>query len=1092
MKDPKKAALYTLIAILTGLATIQKASAQQDVITTIAGGGPNGIPALNANANGPHYLRFDKQGNYYIAASNRVYKVSPAGLLTVVAGTGFAGYSGDGGPAVNAAVNGTWDVAVDAANPANVYISDNNNCLVRKVDQATGIITTVAGLVVHPETGAPYGSCGYSGDGGAANAAQLNQPAGLDVNPSTGDLYIAEYFNGRVRKVAGGAATGKITTVAGGGGSTSSANNCGGSSPYGDGAAANESYLCYPQSVALDTTVSPVNLAITEGSAGGRCTVRDVVGSSGKIYTVAGMINSCGFTDGVVATSGRLNNPNQVALSVSKGTSTLIVGDWFNDRVRQFTLTYSGGVPKPGTITTIAGSGNGGYCGDGGAALSACMSNTAGVAFDTSGDIYIGDDGNNRVRKVTKSSGDISTAVGWGYNGNTVTAYSDPVGIKGLPATGVSLYQFNAVSIDSGSGNLYIGGFNTPALYAMDLSSGTISDIAGNGIPGFAGDGAPNSASTQVNQPIGTARDSAGNLYFSENTNCVVREISASTGDIETIAGGTPGHLNGCGYSGNGGKATAAQISDNNFLAIDAKGNLYISEYGNCAIRKIVLSTGIISTVAGGNGCGYNGDGIPAVDAQLNRLDGVSLDGVGNIYISDFGNQRLRKVDAVTGIISTVAGSGSAGYTGDGLAIGNDLNTPQGATADANGNLFFGDTTNNLVRWVDPAGQLVTIAGESPTTPGGNYGFDGDGGPATEALMANPNSVARDVEGNLYVADYMNGRVRKITAFAGYGRSTASLDFSEVQQIGTTSGFEPVTLSAIGPVTIDGITVTAGFSEIDDCIGNQLAAGDTCEIDVYFSPTKSGPTTGMLTIASDAFFKNQGNTVDLVGEGGGLSIIGSLAFATQLINATETNTVTLKNTGNLVKLTSIAIADSADYTVTGGTCKAGNTLATNASCTIAVTFKSTSTGTKKGTLTVTSNDPASPLLAAITGTATELTLSPTSLTFGSVIDRETKTLDLTVTNSNGSFTISPTITGSGFTILTTGNTCTTAIAAGAKCTLPIQFAPFGVETYSGTLTLVNGDATSPTVALTGAGTTNISVSRSASPPLKRAPKKPPI
>jgi len=234
MKNSKKAALYTLIAILIGLAALHQASAQ-DVITTIAGNGPNGIPAANANLNGPHYLRLDKQGNYYIADSgaNRIFKVSPAGLLTVVAGTGMAGYRGDDGPAVDAELNVPWDVAVDTANPANVFFSDSANCLVRRVDGKTGVITTVAGLVVKPESGAPYTSCGYSGDGGAANAAQLNEPSGLDINPATGDLYIAEYFNGRVRKVAGGTATGKITTVAGGGGSTSSANNCAGVRPTG-------------------------------------------------------------------------------------------------------------------------------------------------------------------------------------------------------------------------------------------------------------------------------------------------------------------------------------------------------------------------------------------------------------------------------------------------------------------------------------------------------------------------------------------------------------------------------------------------------------------------------------------------------------------------------------------------------------------------------------------------------------------------------------------------------------------------------------------------------------------------------------------
>ena len=265
---------------------------------------PNGIPGINANLNAPYTVAVDAQGNVYVAAygQHRIFKISTAGIVTVVAGNGTAGYSGDGGSALKAQLYYPQGVAVDNANPANVYIGDTSNCLIRKVNQKTGIITTIAGKVTIPATGNPYSTCGYSGDGGAANAAELYSPAGMAVNPASDDVYVADYNNGRIRKIAGGIPTGTITTVAGGGGSTTTSNNCGGSPPYGDGGPATSAYLCNPNSVSLDTSVSPVNLFISEYN---RCDIREVVGSSGKIYQVAGSYTlGCGFTDNVPATKG--------------------------------------------------------------------------------------------------------------------------------------------------------------------------------------------------------------------------------------------------------------------------------------------------------------------------------------------------------------------------------------------------------------------------------------------------------------------------------------------------------------------------------------------------------------------------------------------------------------------------------------------------------------------------------------------------------------------------------------------------------------------------------------------------------------------
>jgi trimeric autotransporter adhesin len=657
----RKAAICCLAAIGFALS----AFAQQDVITTAAGGGPNDIPGVNANLTYPYQTAVDASGNVYLASygQHRVFKISTTGIITVVAGTGSYGYSGDGGSAVKAQLYYPQGVAVDAASPANVYIADSNNCLVRKVSQSTGIITTIAGRVTYPATGAPYSTCGYSGDGGAADAAELYSPTGVAVNPANNDLYIADYNNGRIRKVAGGIAAGTITTTAGGGGSTTVSNNCGGGAPYGDGSKAASAYLCYPHSVSLDTA-NPVNVFISEYY---RCDVREVVGSSDDIYQVAGSYTlGCGFKDNVAATSGQFNDPWQLHASVSGTTTTVAVADYSNARIRQFTLTYAAGVPIPGTLVTIAGKGQGGYCGDNGPALSACMT-PVGIAFDAGGDIYVGDYGADRVRKITKSTGYISTIAGWGPNGGTEYYYSDPVGISNVPATGLSFYEPYGVFADPASTKVYLSIYGSASDYVLNTSTGDASNFAGNGVAGFAGDGtAANGAGTELDTPVAFAKDSSGNIYIADYNACVIRKVFASTGDITTIAGGYEGHQNGCGFSGNGGTAVNAQIYLPTGIAIDSANNLYIAEAGYCDVRKVAAGTGIITTYAGIESCGYNGDGGLATNAKLNQPYDVAVDGANNLYIADTSNSRIRKVDAFTHVITTVAGDGVAGYTGDG------------------------------------------------------------------------------------------------------------------------------------------------------------------------------------------------------------------------------------------------------------------------------------------------------------------------------------------------------------------------------------------------------------------------------------------
>ena len=294
-------------------------------------------------------------------------------------------------------------------------------------------------------------------------------------------------------------------------------------------------------------------------------------------------------------------------------------------------------------------------------------------------------------------------------------------------------------------------------------STGIITTVAGTGTYGYSGDNGSATAA-QLYYPAGVALDAAGNLYIADTANSVIRKVDPF-GIITTVAGtpGTPG------YSGDGSSATAAQLSYPYSVALDAAGNLYIADSNNSVIRKMDHSTGIITTVAGDGTTGYGGDGGPATTAQLGAPFDVALDAAGNLYIADYLNYRIRKVDHSTGIITTVAGDGNYAYGGDGgPASAAQLSFPAGLALDAVGNLYIADFFNNAIRKVDHStGIITTVAGD------GNYGYGGDGGPAGAAQLSYSAGVALDAVGNLYIADTENQRVRRVANGAGPVDTTA-------------------------------------------------------------------------------------------------------------------------------------------------------------------------------------------------------------------------------------------------------------------------------------------------------------------------------
>jgi hypothetical protein len=318
------------------------------------------------------------------------------------------------------------------------------------------------------------------------------------------------------------------------------------------------------------------------------------------------------------------------------------------------------------------------------------------------------------------------------------------------------------------------GSFTLPAA-GDEPKPETIITVAGTGAAGFSGDGGP-ATQAQLHWPFGLAFDAAGNLYIADLYNHCVRKVSAD-GTIITVAGtGRPG------FSGDGGKATAAQLKGPKSLVVDGTGDLFIADFYNHRVRK-VAPDGIITTYAGSgpvdavtplggapsNG-GFSGDNGPATDARLNGPRGLAVDALGNLFIADYYNNRVRKVTP-DGVITTVAGTNKSGFSGDsGPATQARLNSPRGLAVDALGNLFIADYGNHRVRKVTPDGMITTVAGT------GGPGFSGDGGKATDARLNNPVNAAVDTAGNLFVSDWGNYRVRKvspegiITTVAGKGK----------------------------------------------------------------------------------------------------------------------------------------------------------------------------------------------------------------------------------------------------------------------------------------------------------------------------------
>ena len=360
-------------------------------------------------------------------------------------------------------------------------------------------------------------------------------------------------------------------------------------------------------------------------------------------------------------------------------------------------IAFSSGL-KAQAISTIAGTGGGGFSGDGGPGTAATLTRPYDVVVDRSGNIFISDD-NQYIRKLAPS-GIITSIAGVGISG-----YSG----DGGPATDAEINYSGGMAVDN-SGNLYFTDYLNSRVRII-TPAGIINTIAGTGTPGFSGDGGPATAA-MLNGPESIAIDLADNIYIAEAGNSIVRKISPS-GIISTYAGtGTS-----VGSTGDGGPATAALLAGPSGIAVDDTGNVYIADLGNSKVRKISVS-GTITTIGGTGGHGFGGDGGPATSAIFSNPYDVAVDYLGNVYIADAGNSRVRMINP-TGIISTVAGSTSSGYSGDGgAATAAELFSDKGVSIDRCGNLYISDQENNCIRMVSAMFTIPPfhgITGNAPT-----------------------------------------------------------------------------------------------------------------------------------------------------------------------------------------------------------------------------------------------------------------------------------------------------------------------------------------------------------------------------------------
>ncbi len=741
---------------------IRKVGATSKIITTIAGDGNAGFAgdngaAASAQLNNPSDVAVDALGNVYIADQNnhRVRRIT-GGFISTIAGDGNAGFTGDGGAAAQAQLSYPLSIEVDS--DGSVYVGDNSNLRVRKLSPAGGggaanrnpVITSNIGnqtLARGQTVDLPLGATDADGD--SVTFTLVNAPSFATItnaNPAqrTATLHLAPAQSGAFNDIRVQASDGR------GGAATSASFSITVNEPQPGNQPPAASAQALPGMIeATSAAGASVNLSGSGSDPDGDQISFSWTDNGNQIAASAN------------ATVTLAIGAHSLALTVtdSKGARTSTTAQPVV--VKDSTPPAISNVPAP--ITTPATSSAGANVNYPMPAATDAVDGNVQVSADkASGSLFPA--GTTTVKfTATDSRGNTAMAsftvtVTPFAGGNTPAAYTISTfagsGIYGFsgdggPAIEATLKQANGLRRDANG--VMIVDSQSRVVRRVD-AQGRISTVAGNGANGNSGDAGPANYAT-LSSPGGAVADAQGNIYVSDTNNHRVRRITPD-GKIYHFAGSTTAQA---GSQGDNGQATAAKLHRPTAVLVDAQGNVYIADSGNHRIRVVNPGTGIITTVAGSGGAGYSGDDVPATVTSLNNPTGIVFDAAGNLFIADRSNHRIRKVDATTRVISTIAGDGNAGFAGDhGAAASAQLNNPSDVAVDGAGSVYIVDQYNHRIRRI-AGGVIATIAGD------GTAGFTGDGGPAPQAQLNYPLSIEVDPDGSVYVGDNGNIRVRKLT-----------------------------------------------------------------------------------------------------------------------------------------------------------------------------------------------------------------------------------------------------------------------------------------------------------------------------------------
>ena len=709
----------------------------------------------------PVGVAVDAAGIVYVADSgnHRILRIDTQGIITTFAGTGSRGDRGDGGPATDAELNHPNDVAVDGAgNVYFTYLAGYNLYRIRRID-TQGVITTIRNVDIH------------------ASDWEDNH---LTVD-GAGNVYVADSDNHRILQID---TQGVITTFAGTGSEGYS----------GDGGPATDARLSDPHDVAVDAAgnvyfVDSFSLLDSNGNFEGRQRIRVVLAPGNRIHFTQEFPH---FANGDSAVSDlvvvNLDDVNTVTPIVrfygsngeriSADSVVDITGDL--ELAADGSLSVTGGIPPVGerTISThgrgVLRSGSVRVVSDGNIAGFLRFNS---MAVGVTG-VGAAEPVNDAIFPARRKEGGINTGAAFRNlesDALTLTCRlmqggevrnSAKVELAGdgqrarfinelFPDVDTSDFSgsvrctapvdktFAGVTLEMDIGKRIFTSLPLVPIVSPellgDIEARYVYIFAGTGESGFTGEGVP-ATDARLSNPRGMAVDRAGNVYVADTGNHRIRRINTQ-GVISTFAG-----TGAFGFTGEGVPATEARFNRPEGVAVDGAGNVYVADTGNDRIRRI-NTQGVISTFAGTGASGFTGEGVPATEAAFNQPEGVAVDGAGNVYVADTGNHRIRRINT-QGVISTFAGTGKNGFLGDDRAATTALlSRPQGVAVDRAGKVYVADTGNYRIRRIDTQGVISTFAGN------GGDGFTGEGVPATEAGFNHPEGVAVDGAGNVYVAD---------------------------------------------------------------------------------------------------------------------------------------------------------------------------------------------------------------------------------------------------------------------------------------------------------------------------------------------------